>query len=130
MKLNLMVLIGILVIVSSNADAQSFRIEPAVENPRVLAGEINSEGLIVKGKGFTVAHPRAGHFVIHFEPGIFPEGCPIVTATPAFWRPNPPLVAVYQSDKLKCDHTFEVLLSWAGSDVYTDRPFTFIAVGT
>jgi hypothetical protein len=130
MRLNFIILLGFLVVFGSNAYGQSYGVEPGFESPRVVAGEVNSEGVILKGTGFTVTHPSAGHFVIHFQPGVFPKGCPVVTATPAFKFANPPLAAVYQSDKLACTNSFRVLLSWAGTDVFTDRPFTFIAAGT
>lgn len=129
MNRSLALTIGFLVVLGATAYGQSFRATPDFQNPRSVAGEVSADGTIVKGTGFGVSRVSQGHYEIRFRPGIFPDSCPIVTASSVSSYPNPPLAAVYQR-KPACGFSYQVLLSWAGTDSFADYPFTFVAVGT
>jgi hypothetical protein len=54
---------------------------PAAINVKVAAGEIDADGFIARGVGFTVRHIDTGIYIITFKPGYFPSGCVAMTVT-------------------------------------------------
>lgn len=120
--------LGFLVVLGATAYGQSFR-GVTYQNPRIVGGEVEAAGLVIKGAGFGVSHPSMGHYVIHFDQGIFINACPVVTVSSVSKHPNPPLAAVYQREPT-CRRGYEVVLSVANTNLFEDGAFTFIAVGT
>jgi hypothetical protein len=47
--------------------------------PRMLGGQVNSDGTIAQGSHFTVVHVGTGQYEITLNERFFPMGCPILT---------------------------------------------------
>jgi hypothetical protein len=57
-----------------------------------VAGEVNSDGTILRGSGFTVQHLATGVYQLRFNGDQFVGGCPVMVATTAgsaYYTPFP-----------------------------------------
>ena len=92
------------------------------EADAMLYGTISSTGGIFTGTGFTVSHPSAGTYVIHFTQSF--SNNPSVVATPSS---NSPAVACTEAVSGPSSVTL-VFQGIPGAGA-TDVPFNFIAMG-
>lgn len=95
-------------------------------NPRSLAGQINSDGTVQRGTGFTANRLGPGEYEIRFERGYFSTGCAamIVEGTEAF-------NILSNSAQRRCPQrqpTFRVNTYDAKSGLLSDENFAFVAV--
>lgn len=115
-----------LVVLGATAYAQSLRFAPALQSPKVLAGEVSADGAILKGTGFTVRHLGTGLYEVRFEQGSFLSTCPVMTVSVVDYQSSPPAGQVYQK-QISCGRPYEIQLT-NGEPV--DQTFDFIAAGT
>jgi hypothetical protein len=56
---------------------------PAGSGVKTIAGEMNTDGSIIEGSGFSVTHNSTGDYTVSFPPGTW-SGCtsPVATVTP------------------------------------------------
>jgi hypothetical protein len=103
--------------------ASAFRyIAPSQVNPKVVAGEVNSDGSVIRGSGFTVAHPRSGTYRLTFDTNQFI--CPVIVVSS---ETGPSSASV---DKSSCRKPFHVLIWDPIDNRFEDGRFRFIATDT
>jgi hypothetical protein len=111
---------------SASAVAAS-RYNPQIAHDRVVAGEVNSDGTVLRGSGFTAQHMGAGVYQIRFDGGQFVGGCPVMVVTgvgSAYYTPFPEVT------QNSCGATFTVYMEYPGQNKFVDNPFMFIARDT
>jgi hypothetical protein len=111
---------------SASAVAAS-RYYPQTTHDRVVAGEVNSDGTILRGSGFTVQHVAMGVYQIKFNGGQFVGGCPVMVATTAgnaYYTPFP------EVSQAACGDKFVVSMEKPYVDLFEDYSFIFIARDT
>jgi hypothetical protein len=90
----------------------------------IVAGEVNFDGTIRRGDGFSVQRPHIGVYEITFSPRFFPSGCAALTVTDvgsAYYNPIP------QVSPGPCDRSFTVYMEYPGVNKTVDQAFAFIA---
>jgi len=99
--------------------------------PRFIYGNVNADGSIYSGTGFTVSHPSTGRYIITFTSPF--STIPAVTASPASWpgtggwcnlgyQGSPPGFPTVSSVEIQ-------LRGYSDHGLY-NGPFSFIAIGT
>jgi hypothetical protein len=90
-----------------------------------VAGLVADNGTIINGKGFSVRHLNTGHYLIEFDPGIFPSGCAAM-AIEGYEHVIASEVFMYPTD---CRHTeWHVGIRDPKTHELMDANFQFIAV--
>ncbi len=108
------------------ASGSTFRyLDPAVASPRVVAGEIDANGNVVRGSGFTVAHPSPGQYEIRFVNNSL-RGCGAMTVTPVIRFSYADVLG--QSSQPNCGRKYHVAIYEISQQRYVDDPFQFVAV--
>jgi hypothetical protein len=93
--------------------------------PITVAGFIGEDGSIIHGHGFTVKHNSTGHYLIEFDPGVFP-GCAAMTVE-GFEHPVLSAVYVYPIGDCRFPE-WHVGLSDPRTNAPIDAIFGFTAV--
>lgn len=110
--------------------ASRFYVAPTASTPQTAAGIISADGQIRRGTGFTVQHPRAGHYSIRFQQGFFPTGCASIVVDS--WAHPPYKSVVSEAFVSGCatnNPVFHVRLRRSEDGTAMDRDFQFVAVG-
>lgn len=99
-------------------------VSSATGHPGVVAGEVNSDGSIALGKGFTVQHLGPGQYEVTFDRRYFRSGCAVMTVTPVgstYYNPFP------EVNPGPCNRVFTVYMQVADTNKTSDWAFMFIA---
>jgi hypothetical protein len=122
----LVTLLALAVVFGGPASAQTFYRVGSVQNPPIVAGEINSDGKVLLGTGFTVRHIAFGKYRIAFPKGS--SDCPVMSVTVVGTTSSPPTGEVHQPSV--CSRVFYVRFFFPGGEAPFDQTFQFVAVGT
>jgi|ERR1700722_20002824 len=103
----------------------SYRVAPDFRIPRVIGGEVNSDGTVALGKGFTTSLVAPGEYEVAFQRRLF-TGCPVMTVTPVGSQDN---VATGEIKQSSCSNVFYIYFYLPGGTLLVDNTFQFVAVG-
>lgn len=108
-----------------------FRMAPAAQSPKTLAGIISGNGGVHRGSGFTVDHPATGVYLVTFDQGLFPTGCAsVVVESSPYMSDNLPVINdAFVSGCAAHKPVVHVYLVKAHDFSPIDLPFAFVAVG-
>jgi hypothetical protein len=123
--MNRIVILGIALAIAAagQAAAASFRYFGTSESAVVVSGEVDSDGMVLRGTGFVAKRLGVGEYIITFAKGIFPSGCPAgMTVTDAEDVAIPPAAEVFQGT---CSRKLQV--TFRGGSGFADTPFMFVA---
>jgi hypothetical protein len=127
----LIVFIAVAIALIGPASGASLRyMEQAPATPRVIAGEVTSDGSIVHGEHFRVHHISYGSYEIQLDKAYFLNVCPIVTVTPAEALSEDGPETYYVSQSLDCTRIRLVFNIPLSPNAHEDTAFNFIAAAT
>jgi hypothetical protein len=120
------VLLALAIALGGPASAQAFyRVAPAVQNLPMVAGEVNFDGSVLLGSGFTAQRISTGKYKIAFLKGQ--SNCPVFSITVVSNVSNPPTGEVH-APRL-CSRVHYVRFFLPGNGTPLDETFEFVAVG-
>jgi|ERR1700729_4523057 hypothetical protein len=94
-----------------------------VSNPRIVAGQINANGNVERGLGFTARHIATGEYEIRFQNDSL-RGCAAMVISAVASGYSNVVGAAYQPN---CGRKFDVDIWLPGQDAKYDQEFQFIA---
>lgn len=122
--------IAFVVSLGAAARGQHGLVTPDLQNPRIVAGQVDGLGNIIRGSHFTIEHLRTGEYRLRLDRVHFLNSCPIITITDGPGLGVPPVYRVSQRDQLRCSRTFQLYFYDAQSLSARDTDFNFVAVGS
>ncbi|MGA8662547.1 MAG: hypothetical protein WA304_10175 [Candidatus Cybelea sp.] len=121
----LVTLLALAIALGGPASAQTFyRVAPVPTLP-IVAGEINFDGRVLLGSGFTAQRISTGKYKIAFLKGQ--SDCPVFSITVVSNTPNPPTAEVHAPGL--CSRVHYVHFFLPGNLTPLDQTFEFVAVG-
>jgi hypothetical protein len=117
----LVTLLALAIALGSPASAQTFY--PTSSGQVVAAGEVNFDGTVLVGTGFTARRISTGKYRIVFHNGL---SCPLMSVTDVGRTSNPPTPEVFKTSA--CSPVYFVHFFLAGYASPLDQTFQFVAV--
>jgi hypothetical protein len=124
---SIIIAFAIVALAGSASAAAASRYYPEITHDRVVAGEVNADGTVQRGSGFSAQLVATGVYRIKFNGGQFVGGCPVMIATTAGSAYDTPFPEVSQNS---CGDKFIVYMEDPASDAFQDYSFMFIARDT